>query len=81
MLTENGWVITNSTPHINIPNYPEIEEIISESRNPNHIIIDADTIAKEIESPKSVNMVVMGASLQHLGIDTKYFEKAIKNSF
>lgn len=82
MLENNGWVITNSTPHINIPNYPDIKEIIKEIKKiPNHIILDADSIAKEIESPKSVNMVVMGASLPYLGIEINYFEDAIKKLF
>ena len=50
-LSKQGWLVTNSNPFNNIPDYPEIEEIIKEIKKvKNHIILDADTIAKEAGS-------------------------------
>ena len=47
-LREGGFVVTNSTPFINIPNYPEVEKVMSTLKSlPHQVIIDADTIAKE----------------------------------
>src|SRR5512133_3011735 len=38
-LSSNGWVVTNSIPFINIPDYPPVEEIINEIKKVrNHII-------------------------------------------
>ncbi len=35
-LSENGWLVTNSKPCINIPDYPDIDKIIKEiKKNPN----------------------------------------------
>ena len=62
-LSKNGWIVTNTTPFINIPNYPAIEDLMSELNNvPNVITLDCDTIAKETGSPRSANMVLLGAS-------------------
>ena len=47
-LAKDGWIVTNSTPFINIPNYPEPEDVIKEiNKMPHKIILDVDTIAKE----------------------------------
>ena len=68
-LNEEGWVITNSMPYENIPNYPPISEIITElDKINNHIYIDADGIAANIKSPRSGNMVVLGAASSFIGI-------------
>ena len=59
---ENGWIITNTTPFVNIPNYPEMLAIETElAKYPRVIAIDVDTVAKEILSPRSANMVLLGA--------------------
>ena len=66
-LNKNGWVITNKNPFINIPNYPNQDELMAEiNKIPNHIIFDADAIAKEIKNPKGANMVVLGAASKYL---------------
>jgi indolepyruvate ferredoxin oxidoreductase beta subunit len=56
-LSEDGWLVTNSNPFINIPDYPSVDEIISEiNKIENHIIIDADGIAKASGSSRSGNI-------------------------
>lgn len=81
-LSPEGWLITNATAFTNIPNYPKKEDIIAEiKKQPNHIIIDADHIAKELGSARSANMVVLGAASPFLDIDFNYFEKAINQLF
>ncbi len=79
---ENGWVITNQNPFINIPNYPAIEDVIAEIKKlPKQIIFDADAIAKEAKNPKGTNMVVLGAASKHLGIDLDKLEGAVRSIF
>ncbi|MBS7313909.1 MAG: indolepyruvate oxidoreductase subunit beta [Bacteroidales bacterium] len=79
---ETGWVITNQNPFVNIPNYPEHEAVLAEVRNvKNHILFDADKIAKEVNNPKGTNMVVLGAASKYLGIDIEKLEAAVRSNF
>ena len=62
-LSPNGWIITNSTPFVNIPNYPEMDDVNAELKKVKNLIcIDVDAIAKEVKSPRSANMVLLGAT-------------------
>ena len=63
-LREGGFVVTNSTPFINIPNYPEVEKVMSTLKSlPHQVIIDADTIAKESAgNVRASNFVMLGAA-------------------
>jgi indolepyruvate ferredoxin oxidoreductase beta subunit len=81
-LSANGWLVTNSNPFINIPDYPPIEEIINEiGKVQKHIIIDADKIAKAMGSIRSVNMVMLGASSPYIDIPFISIENAIRTLF
>jgi indolepyruvate ferredoxin oxidoreductase beta subunit len=68
-LSKRGWIVTNTTPFVNIPNYPPIEEVMAELRSvPNVITLDCDAIARGSGSPRSANMVLLGASATVLEI-------------
>ena len=61
-LAPDGWIITNTTPLVNIPNYPEMEKITAQLEQfPQVVALDADGIAKDLGSPRSANMVLLGA--------------------
>lgn len=82
MLSKDGWLITNTKPFINIPNYPDKDLLFKEIESlPRHIALDADKIAREIGSAKSANMVVLGASAPFLEIPAENLEKSIGNLF
>jgi len=82
MLSKDAWLITNSNPFINIPNYPDIDKILNEIKSfPKHIIIDAEKIAKDIGSAKSANIVMLGAASPFLDLDYKIIENAIRTIF
>jgi indolepyruvate ferredoxin oxidoreductase beta subunit len=82
MLSPDGWLITNTTPFVNVSNYPEIERVLAEiKKQPRHIIINADEIAKDLGSPKSANMVILGAASHFLDIDYGKLENAIRAIF
>jgi indolepyruvate ferredoxin oxidoreductase, beta subunit len=82
MLSMEGWVVTNVKPYVNIPNYPDLDKVMSEIESlPNHIAIDADKIAHELGSAKSANMVVLGAASPFLEIDYNKLEDAIRTIF
>jgi len=82
MLASDGWLITNNKPFVNIPNYPDIKDVLKEIASiPNHIAIDADQIAKEMGSVRSANMIILGAASPYLGIEIPVLENAIKKLF
>jgi indolepyruvate ferredoxin oxidoreductase beta subunit len=69
-------------PFINIPDYPPVDEILDEIRKrKNHIIIDAESIAREAGSVRSGNIVVLGAASPFISIPYHTLEKAIRKLF
>ncbi len=81
-LSRTGWLVTNSTPFINIDDYPPVEEILKEIRKiKNHKIIDADAIAKEAGSARSGNMVILGAASLHIDLPFSSLENAVRKLF
>ena len=81
-LSESGWLITNTNTFINIPNYPDYDELMKTIKSlPNHIALDADKIAKDIGSPRSMNMVVLGAASKFLDLPYKKLEEGIQIIF
>jgi indolepyruvate ferredoxin oxidoreductase beta subunit len=81
-LSAEGWVITNTMPFNNIPNYPDLEEIIAEiNKVPHHIALDADATAKEAGSVKAANIVILGAAAPFLGMAYDKLEDAIRFIF
>lgn len=81
-LSKTGWVVTNSSPYMNIPDYPSIEDILSEIKKiRNHIIVDAETLAKESGSVKAVNMVILGAASPYISMPFTSLENAVKSLF
>lgn len=79
---KTGWVITNQNPFVNIPNYPDMENVVKEIKKlPNNIIFDADQIAKDVNNPKGTNMVVLGAASKYLKIDISKLEEAVRQTF
>ena len=68
-LSKEGWVVTNTTPFVNIPNYPPIEEVMKELASvPRVITLDCDAIARAAGAPRGANMVLLGASAAVLEI-------------
>lgn len=68
-LSEEGWIITNTVPFQNIPNYPEMADIQASLDAAGQVIaIDVDEIAKSVLSPRSANMVLLGATAAVLDI-------------
>jgi indolepyruvate ferredoxin oxidoreductase beta subunit len=81
-LSDSGWLVTNSNPFINIPDYPSPDEIIKEIKKvKNHIIIDADLIARESGSARSGNMVILGAASPVIDMPNERLENAIRELF
>lgn len=81
-LNKTGWVITNTTPVLNIDNYPPMKEILSElEKIENLIAFDMDEIAKKVGSPRSANMVLLGASSPFIQIHADLLKQSISGIF
>ena len=69
-LSPTGWLVTNETPFVNIPNYPETDKVMAEiNKLPHKIVLNVDKVAKEVGSARVANIVLLGATIPFLGID------------
>ena len=81
-LSGEGWVITNTTPLVNIPDYPAAEALKRELEKLPHVVaLDADAVARAAASPRSANMVLLGAAAPFLEIDIAKLEAGIRDIF
>ncbi|MBR8535267.1 indolepyruvate oxidoreductase subunit beta [Carboxylicivirga sediminis] len=81
-LSKSGWLVTNTTPFVNIPNYPEMEVVMAKiAEQPNHIAIDADKIASEVATKRSSNIVMLGAASPFIDIEFSALEEGLRKIF
>lgn len=81
-LAAEGWVVTNTVPVVNIPNYPDEAALQAELKAlPQVVTLDADALAREAGSPRSANMALLGATAPLLGIEAGQLEAGIRAIF
>ena len=81
-LSENGWLVTNTTPFVNITDYPDMKDLLAEiEKLPNHIAINADEIARKVKSSRSSNIIMLGASSPFLDLPYESLETGIEKIF
>lgn len=81
-LKKDGWLITNTEPFVNIPNYPEMEAVKRDLEALKHVVqIDIAAMAREIASPRSANIVLLGAAAPFLQIEPHKIEDGIRAIF
>ncbi len=81
-LSKTGWIVTNTTPFVNIPNYPEQETLENELMNqPNVVAFDMDELAKEVASQRASNMVLLGAAAPFIDLEPEKIEEGIRIVF
>lgn len=82
-LAPEGCVVTSSVPFRNIDNYPDIDQVYAAVKAcPKHILIDTDTLVKEINAPvQAANMVLLGAAIPMLGIEPEIMKTALQKVF
>ena len=70
-LKPDGWIVSSCKPFVNIPNYPDIEQVLEHIKAvKNHVLLDVEGLAKEAGAPlQAANMVLLGAAIPMLGID------------
>ncbi|UBD74861.1 indolepyruvate oxidoreductase subunit beta [Parabacteroides goldsteinii] len=81
-LKEDGWLVTNSQPFVNIPNYPDMEKVNEElDKLPHKVILDVEAIAKEVSTARAANIVMLGAAAPFIGIEYNKIEDGIRRIF
>ena len=81
-LSKSGWIVTNTAPFTNIPNYPEMETVNAAlDACPNVVAFNMDDMAKEVASPRTSNMVLLGAAAPFLNIEIEKIEDGINTIF
>lgn len=81
-LNTKGWLVTNTTPFINIENYPSQDALMAELNSFDNVVaFDMDKMAKELGSPRSSNMVLLGAASPFLNINSDKLEDGIRKIF
>lgn len=81
-LAPDGWIISASTPFVNIPNYPEASTIEAELKAMKNVrLFDAEGLAKENSMPRSVNMILLGAAANVLGLDIETLAESVARVF
>ena len=81
-LNKEGWLVTNSQPFINIPNYPDMEKVNAELvKLPHKVVLDVEAIAKEAGSVRAANIVMLGAATPFLGLEYEKIEEGVRSIF
>lgn len=81
-LNPEGWLITNETPFINIPNYPSTESIQAElDKLPHKITLNVNEVARQAGSPRVANIVLLGVTIPLLGISYETVQESIREIF
>lgn len=81
-LRKDGWLITNTAPFVNIPNYPDEAGMMERIRSLDHsVAMDVDSIARKVATPRAANIVLLGAASPFLGIEVDKMEESIRTIF
>ncbi|MEW6565201.1 MAG: indolepyruvate oxidoreductase subunit beta [Spirochaetota bacterium] len=81
-LNPEGTLVSAAEPFINIPDYPELENIYSMIRSlPRSVIVETQNLAKEAGLARAANMVLIGAASPYLPIAPEAMEGTICELF
>ena len=82
-LVEQGWVVTSSHPYKNIPNYPDVQQIVEELESlPHTAMLPIEDLARQNNMPKSANVVLLGMAARYIEIlSPEELRESIKRVF
>lgn len=79
---KDAFIIANTEPLVNIPNYPDLEKIISKIKsNPKNITLNATQLAKKAGHANAQNIVLLGALSKFIDVEEEKLLKWIKELF
>jgi indolepyruvate ferredoxin oxidoreductase, beta subunit len=81
-LSPEGKIVVSCNPYVNIPDYPDLDKVLDVvKQNKNHVIVDSKKLSKDAGSPKSQNMVMLGAGSLFMILEEKDLLQSIKEFF
>ena len=81
-LSLQGTLVTSANPVLNIPDYPDLGDLLEKIRQlPNAIVVDARRLAREAGSTRATNMVMIGAAMHLLPVKAEAIERAVRTMF
>ena len=81
-LAPGGWIVSNSAPFVNIPNYPDHAALLAELELlPHSVVFDVDAAAKDAGVARAANIVLLGAAQAALGLGHDALQVAVRKIF
>jgi indolepyruvate ferredoxin oxidoreductase beta subunit len=81
-LAPSGTLITATNAIVNIPNYPDLEQVLNRIKSlPRAVVVDAERLAEEAGDPLTINTVMVGAAAEFLPLRLESLEQAIEQTF
>ncbi len=81
-LSPGGWIVTNTTPFVNVDNYPDPSLVEAELAKRARVVkLDIDRAAKDLGAPRSANIVLLGALTPFIHLPKEALEEAIADHF
>lgn len=81
-LSPEGWVVSSTTPYVNIPDYPDRDELIDRLASFDKVLlVDTGALAKAAGNQRTQNMVMVGAASTLLDFDEQSLAKWVETLF
>jgi len=81
-LAPEGIIIASSTPFVNIPNYPELDELLFKIKAVERsVLVNSEALAKEAGFARAQNMVMLGAASPYLILAEETLKEYIRALF
>jgi indolepyruvate ferredoxin oxidoreductase beta subunit len=81
-LSPDGAIVSAAEPLVNIPNYPDVSDIIKTIETfPVRRVVEAAALAKEAGLARAVNVVMVGAASGFLPVKAETLEETIRRAF
>jgi indolepyruvate ferredoxin oxidoreductase, beta subunit len=82
LLSTDGALITSANPVRNIPDYPDLDAVLSQIQSlPRAVVLDAEKLARQAGSARASNMVMVGAASHLLPFEPGILERAVSTIF
>jgi len=81
-LDKHAALVSSTAPFVNIPDYPAVEGVLARvALYAQHVLIDAERLARAAGSARAVNTVMLGAASVLLGFEPAELDAAIAEMF
>ncbi len=81
-LSPSGTLVTAAKPFVNIPDYPDVADVLARVRElPHALVVEAERIAMGAGDVQTLNTVMVGAVVRLLPLRTESIEKAVAATF